>query len=83
MPYIIIYSAGSSKSKLEILLEIETIWVNQRQIVELYNKSKSTICGHIKHIFEEAELQREAVVRKFRTTASNGMNFEIVHLRRF
>ena len=83
MSNIVIYSTKEGKSKLEVLLEDETIWLSQKQIAELYNKSKSTISEHIKHIFKEEELERDSVVRKFRTTASNGMNFEIVHLRRF
>lgn len=74
---IVIYSTENGKSKLEVLLENETIWLNQKQIAELYNKSKSTISEHIKNIFEEEELERDSVVRKFRTTASDGKNYDV------
>lgn len=40
----------------------------------IYQTSKSNISEHIKHIFEEEELDEESVVRKFRTTASDGKN---------
>ncbi len=44
------------------------------QLVKLYKTSKSNISEHIKHIFEEGELEEDSVVRKFRTTAANGKN---------
>jgi len=72
MPEIIIYTTQNGQTKLEVTLENETIWLNQKQIAQLYQKSKSTISEHIKHIFEEEELSRESVVRNFRTSASDG-----------
>ena len=42
---------------------------------ELFEKSKATISEHIKHIFEEGELMEDSVVRKFRTTAQDGKNY--------
>ncbi|WP_457608054.1 RhuM family protein, partial [Nitratifractor sp.] len=77
MPNIAIYATQEGKSKLEVLLEEETIWLNQKQIAELYGKSKSTISEHISNIFDEEELNRESVVRKFRTTASDGKTYEV------
>ena len=46
-----------------------TVWLNQEQLVKLYNSSKSNISEYIKHIFEEGELIENSVVRKFRTVA--------------
>ncbi|MBR2107337.1 MAG: virulence RhuM family protein, partial [Treponema sp.] len=45
------------------------------QLVELYQTSKSNISEHIKHIFEEGELDEKSVVRNFRTTASDGKTY--------
>ena len=42
---------------------------------ELYQTSKSNVSEHIKHIFEEGELLEESVVRKFRTTATDGKSY--------
>lgn len=69
MSEIIIYSSADGKTKLEVTLEDETLWLSQKQIGELYQKSKATISEHISNIFGEEELQRHAVVRNFRTTA--------------
>ena len=45
----------------------------------MYQTSKSNISEHIKHIFEEEELEERLVVRKFRTTASDGKNYNVTY----
>ncbi len=77
MSEIIIYSGANGKTKLEVTLEDETLWLSQKQIGELYQKSKATISEHIANIFEEEELERDSVVRNFRTTAADGKNYDI------
>lgn len=69
---ILIYQSEDGKTKIEVRLENENIWLTQAQLVELYQSSKSNISEHIKHIFEEGELNQELVVRKFRTTTKHG-----------
>lgn len=69
---ILIYQSEEGKTKIEVRLENENIWLTQAQLVELYQSSKSNISEHIKHIFEEGELSEELVVRKFRTTTKHG-----------
>ncbi len=69
---IIIYTNESGLTKLDVRLENETLWLTQAQMCELYQTSKSNVSEHIKHIFEDGELQEDAVVRKFRTTAADG-----------
>jgi hypothetical protein len=76
---VIIYEGTDGESHIEVRLEGETVWLTQAQMVELFNSSKANISEHIKNIFKEKELNREAVVRKFRTTASDGKNYEIEH----
>ena len=68
----LIYTDGSGLTKIDVKLEENTLWLTQAQMCELYQTSKSNVSEHIKHIFEEGELQEEAVVRKFRTTAADG-----------
>jgi hypothetical protein len=72
MSEILIYQSNDGKTKLEVTLEDETIWLSQKQICELYGKSKSTISGHIKTIFEDEELDETVVVRNYRTTTRHG-----------
>ena len=74
---IIIYKGDDGKSRVEVRFEGDTVWLTQAQLVELFQSSKANISEHIKHIFKEKELDRDSVVRKFRTTASDGKNYEV------
>ena len=52
---------------------------NVESEIIIYQTSKSNISEHIKHIFEEGELEENSVVRKFRTTAADGKKYNITH----
>ncbi len=64
---------------LEVRMAEETVWLTQAQLVELYQSSKANISEHIRHIFEEGELDENSVVRNFRTTGKDGKNYNIKH----
>ena len=76
---VIIYTTNDGKTKLDVKLEDETLWLTQTQMCELYQTSKSNVSEHIKHIFEEGELNEDSVVRKFRTTAADGKQYLVLH----
>ena len=76
---VIIYTANDGKTKIDVKLEEETLWLTQAQMCELYQTSKSNVSEHIKHVFEEGELNEESVVRKFRTTAADGKEYLVSH----
>lgn len=73
---IIIYQTEDGRTRIETLLEDETVWLTQAQLCELFQKSKATVSEHISNVFKEGELEEIAVVRKFRTTASDGKNYD-------
>ena len=58
-------------------MQDNSVWLNQEQLVKLYNSSKANISEHIKYIFLDGELEKNAVVRQFRTTASDGKNYNV------
>lgn len=76
---IIIYQTEDGLANINVKIEDETVWLTQQQLVELYQSSKANVSEHIKHIFEEGELDEESVVRKFRTTASDGKNYNMTY----
>ena len=76
---ILIYQTEDGQTKIDVKFKDETVWLTQAQLCELYQTSKSNISEHIKHIFEEGELEENAVVRKFRTTAADGKNYNTTH----
>ena len=73
----IIFKTQDEKISVDVRMNDDTVWLTQDQMAVLFDKAKSTISEHIKHIFEEKELDKDAVVRKFRTTASDGKNYEV------
>jgi len=76
---IIIYENQDRKSPISVRIEGETVWLTQAQMVDLFHSSKANVSEHIKHIFEEGELEKNSVVREFRTTASDGKDYHIEH----
>ena len=76
---IVIYQTEDGVTKINVHLEDETVWLTQAQLVELYQTSKSNVSEHIKHIFEEGELDEISVVRNFRTTAGDGKKYNTTH----
>jgi len=78
----LIYQSEDGSTRLDVMLEAETLWLNQKQLTELFGKAKGTISEHIKHIFEDGELAPEATVRLFRTVQIEGgreVNREVEH----
>jgi len=75
MSEIIIYEDGNVK--LETTVEGETIWLNQKQLCELFGRDKSVISRHIRNIFKEEELMQESVVAKNATTANDGKTYQV------
>lgn len=74
---IVIYKTPEGDNKIEVKVFENTVWLNQKQLSELFGVSKATISEHIKNIFTDGELLLDSVVRNFRTTATDGKNYNI------
>jgi hypothetical protein len=74
---IIIYQTGDGKTRIDVRMEGETVWLSLDQMADLFQRDKSTISRHIKNIFEEGELQRKSVVANFATTAADGKIYQV------
>jgi hypothetical protein len=74
---LLLYQTEDGQTKIEVRLQDETVWLSQAQLCELFDKDKRTISEHIQNIFKERELFEESVIRKFRTTASDGKNYQV------
>lgn len=69
---IAIFKTDKETINVEVIFEDETVWLTQEQMSKMFEKAKSTINEHIKHIFEEGELDRTVAVRNFRMTTKHG-----------
>ena len=76
---IIIYESKKGESHLEVKLENETLWLSLNQLVQLFERDKSVISRHIKNFFAEKELEQQAVVAFFATTASDNKIYQVEH----
>ena len=77
MSEILIYQNEKGNIKVDVRFEDGSIWLSQAQICEVFGKAKSTISEHIKAIFEDEELDKNSVVRNYRTTANDGKNYDV------
>jgi hypothetical protein len=68
---IVIYKANNDV-KIEVVLNDETVWLSQSQIVQLFQSSKANISEHIKSIYHQNELDKDSTVRNFRTVRVEG-----------
>ena len=82
---IVIYKDKNGKDNIEVKMKDNTVWLTQEQLVKLYNSSKSNISEHIKHIFEEGKLDKNAtsvdydpkakITQEFFKTVQNKMHW--------
>lgn len=76
---ILLYQTEDGRTRLQVMLDNQTLWLNQKQLTELFGKAKSTISEHIDHILADGELEEVSVVRFCRTTASDGKQYEVAY----
>ena len=76
---IIIYKSEDGLTKINVKMSDDTVWLSLDQMAELFQRDNSTISKHIKHIFDEGELERNSVVAKNATTASDGKTYQVYY----
>lgn len=72
---ILLYQTEDGQTKIDVRLEDETVWLNQKQMVELFQTTKQNISLHIRNIFKEGELEEISVVKDYLTTASDDKKY--------
>lgn len=74
---IIMYTTEDGITKVEVTFDQDTVWLSIDQMSELFQRDKSVIGKHIRNIFKEGELVKEAVWAKFAYTASDGKTYQV------
>ena len=67
-----IYKSPNGNTEISVKLNEETVWLSQQQMAELFETSRTNIVEHIKHIYEEGELEEISTCRKFRQVQIEG-----------
>lgn len=68
----LLYQSEDGSTRINVLLQDQTLWLSQKQLTELFGKAKGTVSEHIRHIFEDGELTPGATVRLYRTVQTEG-----------
>ena len=74
---IVIFKNGELELEVSVSEDRETVWLSLDQMAELFSRDKSTISRHIRNLFNEGELDKNSVVAKFATTASDGKTYQV------
>ena len=74
-----LYQTEDGRTRLQVRLENQTVWLTQKLMAELFQKDVRTINEHLQNAFEEGELQPDSVIRKFRITAADGKSYDTQH----
>jgi hypothetical protein len=74
---LVLFQTVDEQVKLDVAIEGETVWLNQQQMVELFNTTKQNISLHINNCFREGELGPDAVVKDSLTTALDGKMYNV------
>jgi len=75
----LIYVSKDGNIKVDVNIQNEDIWMSQDIMANLYDTTKNNISMHLKNIFDEGELRKDSVVKKFLTTANDGKNYNVLH----
>jgi|SRR5699024_1144304 len=73
------FMAASGESGVEAIYADESVWLSQKMKGELYNVNVRTVSEHLRNIYNDSELEEEAVIRNFRITATDGKNYNTKH----
>lgn len=68
----LLYTTDDGRSRIDVRLLDETVWLTQAQMADLFQKSIPTVNEHIKNVYDEGELFKDATIRKFRIVRIEG-----------
>lgn len=68
---IILYQPGGLTEKIEVRIDGDTVWLNQEQLVHLFNRDQSVISRHIRNVYKEGELDKKSSMQKMHIANSD------------
>ena len=75
----LIFTVETGSPQIEVRIEDEMVWLTQKLMAVLFDVDVRTINEHLQNIFETHELQKDAVIRNFRITATDGKSYDTMH----
>jgi hypothetical protein len=78
-PQFLVYQTEAGNTRVLVRLHEETVWLTQAQMAELFQTTKQNISLHIRNVFQEGELEPQAVVKEYLTTAADNKRYSVAH----
>ena len=75
----LLYTTPNGNVKVEIFFYDENVWLTQKRMAELFGVGVNTINYHLKEVFNSGELEKNSVIRKYRTTANDGKKYNTTY----
>ena len=76
---LILYQTEDGRTRLQVRLQGDTVWLTQAQMAELFQRERSVITKHIRNLFEEGELVEQGVCANLAHTAADGKTYQTVY----
>lgn len=76
---VLLYQTDDGKTRIDVHLQGETVWLTQAQMTELFQTTKQNVSLHLKNVFDEGELIKDSVVKDSLTTASDGKKYNTTY----
>ncbi|MFZ4776629.1 MAG: virulence RhuM family protein [Terrimicrobiaceae bacterium] len=76
MSELILYTSEDGKTRLDLRLDGQTIWLTQLEIAELFQTTKQNVSLHASNIFEDKEIREDSAVKESLTTAADGKRYK-------
>lgn len=74
---IVMYTTDDGITKVEATFDNDTVWLSIDQMAELFQRDRSVIGKHVRNVFNEGELVKEAVWAKYAYTASDRKEYQV------
>ena len=76
MSELVLYTSDDGRTRLDLRVEGQTVWLTQLEIAELFQTTKQNVSLHAKNILEDGELAEDSVVKDTLTTAADGKRYK-------
>jgi hypothetical protein len=72
----LIFTRQAGEDGIEVRVQDDTVWLTQKLMAVLFGVDVRTISEHLRNLFDSGEAREDSVIRKFRTTAADGKNYD-------
>jgi len=76
---VLLYRAPDGRTRLEVRMQDETVWLTQAQMAELFQTTVANVNIHLRNIFTEGEMDKVSAIKEYLITAADGKGYQTKH----